>query len=236
MSTAKSQVWATLGVIVAAVSCTGGEPGAQQADGRGPEARAEAAPSFPDAGPNQLWISSIPVGLECYVASGGTTSAGAVFASTNREGVTPLLVDLPPGLYEIGFAMPRGSGVPDAEYGPRFNGGLGHAIITAGNAYRVVFSDVQKGEGAGSFIGLAFDSALDDAQIAALYPPGHNFTVDETQVREVFEARGLDPAGVAPALELLARGGKVLLRSAPPSTTVELKMDGTVEVVPPVGG
>ncbi|NJD19769.1 MAG: hypothetical protein FIA95_10880 [Gemmatimonadetes bacterium] len=170
------------------------------------------------------------------MAPAGASSAEDVFQSYNREGVTPVLVDVLPGLYEVGFVLPKGSGEPAAEYAPRFEAGLGHAIITSGSGYRVVFSGVAKGDSAGSFIGLAFDAGLDDAQVSQLYPAGQNFKGYETGLREVFAARSFDPQGLPLALELLGRGGKVLLRAKPPFTTVELKIDGTLEVTPPLGG
>lgn len=59
--------------------------------------QAAATVSFPEAEPSHLWISSIPPGLECYLAKAGTTSSpDQVFARANRKGVTPLLVE-PPG-------------------------------------------------------------------------------------------------------------------------------------------
>jgi hypothetical protein len=44
--------------------------------------------------------------------------------------------------------------------------------------------------------------------------------------------REISPQELATGMEMLRRGGKILLKSGPQHTTVELKLDGTLEVVP----
>jgi hypothetical protein len=192
---------------------------------------------FPDIKPNQFWINSIPSGLPCYVAKEGSTSSPEdFFTSGNQKGKTPVLLVLEPGTYDVGFLLPAGS-KPDAEFVPRFNAHLGHVVISDKNNEKVVYSYVVKDSTyyGLSFIGLAFSNELSHEEVSKLYPSGNNFVFDEQKVRAVLVDRSVKEEEIQSSLELLRRGGKILLShksSAKRPTTIEIKPNQNFEVVP----
>lgn len=204
--------------------------------------RAVSKYAIPTLGPDQLWISSVPVGLPVYVSE----SIEAKISDKNFVGRTPTVVELEPGrrvvtvmmedfmdelkkrgLVEVGEVK-----VPEVWYD-----------VSAYSRIKMIRTDPQ----AGGHFDVGFTYLLRDEQkvlialfqpenvpldkLASLYPPGRNFVFDESAVAQELRERGIESPTTETALALLRRGGKIGLDGKTGAFVVMITGDNTFEVV-----
>jgi hypothetical protein len=182
--------------------------------------------------PNQVWISSIPVGLECAVYK-DTSSKGKGQDQSKKDtgsveiakGTTPMIIDLEPGLYHaqcIGNQKDEGEG--DAAHWNMVCDDkiAGYEMKLLGNsiAFLPVFdySFEKKPDTAMTLIALAqpilhrtnkYEFLLNN--IDSLIAKGVIFKFDEAAVKKVLLEKGTPEKMVVQALPLLKRAGKLVL-------------------------
>lgn len=184
----------------------------------------------PKLAPGQLWVSSIPAGLEVRI--GESPIAGKVV------GRTPVVVkaaDVGPFVTvvllkkEYGADLPRQSDLGD------FTAKTSHSAVhqEAGKEedyLRAITYEV-KLPARQTLIALFQTRSLPLSQAARLFPPGSNFAFSDADVSKAFAGKGVDPASIPEALDLLHRGGKVLVRAGQRNWLVaEVTSPNAVEV------
>jgi hypothetical protein len=187
---------------------------------------------IPKLGLGQVWISSIPAGLE--VRSGENPD------SRPSLGRTPLLVDARKlgksitvilGRKEYGGALPNQGSFID------FSGKTTHSVQNRvgdkiddfGRAITYAVDPSRKR----TLIALfqSRDSSL--SEIAHLYPPGTNFRFSRADVEKRLTARGVPPEYVRMGIRLLERGGKVGLPGTNGWLIAEVTAPGQVDLLEP---
>ena len=189
---------------------------------------------IPRLGPGELWISSVPVGLE--VRNGGDPNGKQML------GRTPLVVNarklgdsitviirkkeyggkLPDQLALIDFSAKRSHSM-EVQYGPKVED-LGRAITYGLNPTRKQ-----------TLIALfqSRDSSL--SELARFYPRGSNFQFSHGDVERRLAEKGVPPQYIQVGIGLLERGGKVGLPGTRGWLIAEVTASGRVDLLEPSG-
>jgi hypothetical protein len=187
---------------------------------------------IPKLGPDQLWISSVPVGLE--VRSGETADGKPIL------GRTPLVLN----------ARSLGRSVTvivrKKEYGGRLPDQISLIDFSAKNSHSL---GIQRGKEVEdlaraltyeldrtrkqTLIALfqSRDSSL--SEVARFYPPGSNFRFSHGPVEKRLAEKGVPPDYIRRGLRLLERGGKVALPGKNGWLIAEVTATGQVDLLEP---
>jgi hypothetical protein len=185
---------------------------------------------FPRLAPGQLWVSSVPVGLE--VRSGENPNAKKVL------GRTPLLLNardvdryvtvsiqkkqyrgqLPNQMDLVDFSAKMTHSMTIKS--PTVEGDVGRAVT-----YELHLPDKQ------TVIALFQSRHLSLSDLARLYPTGSNFRFSDEAVATRLAQRGVPPEFVRAGIRLLHRGGKVALPGRQGWLVAEVTASGQVDVL-----
>jgi hypothetical protein len=186
---------------------------------------------IPKLKPGQLWISSVPVGLEVYL---GARAAG------KPAGRTPLLLPSARDVSKVTVVLPKTK--PDEELPNQFDF-ADHTTLTTTTETHVegtVKVDVSRAltypVDAGSkptLIALFQPKSAPLSDWARRYPPGSNFRFPEDRARRDLAARGVPPEFVDLGIQLLRKGGKVSLPTAKGWIVAEVTASGEVSISTP---
>jgi hypothetical protein len=185
---------------------------------------------IPRLAPGQIWVSSVPVGLEVRV--GKDPDAKPVLGRTplvvKRRNVGRFLtVSIRKG--EYGGELPNQIDLVD------FSGKTTHSI---GMQYGKSVEDLGRAityelplPGKQTVIALfqSRDSSLSD--LARLYPPGSNFRFSDAGVKKRLEKKGVPPEYVRAGIRLLHRGGKIALPGRGGWLIAEVSSSGQVDLL-----
>lgn len=186
---------------------------------------------IPPLAPGQLWVTSVPVGLEVrlgdnpQVAPVGRTplvidarKAGSYVTVTLRksEAVGPLPIQT--DLADFTYAKSGSAGTRDEATGK-----TEYADLSL--TYRTRLPDKQ------TVIALFQGGHMAAADIDRLYPPGSNFRFSDEIVRASLAGRGVSGDLIRSAISRLHRGGKVAVPSKSGWLVVEATASGMVEVI-----
>jgi hypothetical protein len=197
----------------------------------GPARANSARYGIPRLAPGQLWVSSVPVGLE--VRLGGDPDAKPVL------GRTPLVVKRRNvGRYltvsirkkEYGGDLPNQIDLVD------FSGKNTHSIAmqygkSVEDLGRAITYELQPGKQTLIALFQSRDSSLSD--LARLYPPGSNFRFADAGVKKRLEEKGVPPDYVRTGIRLLHRGGKIALPGRGGWLIAEVTSSGQVDLLDP---
>lgn len=185
---------------------------------------------IPRLAPGQLWVSSIPVGLE--VRLGESPISGKVL------GRTPLVVDsadVGPFVTVSLFREEYGADLPHqrdlADFSAKTNHSSVHQVdgkeedLLRAITYEVKLPSRQ------TIIALFQARSLPLSQVARLYPPGSSFSFSDADVSRRLADAGVARESIPDALRLLHRGGKVALPAGENFVVAEVTRPGVVEVV-----
>jgi hypothetical protein len=179
-----------------------------------PAKAAGARHGIPRLGPGEVWVSSVPVGLE--VRAGEDPNAKKVL------GRTPLVVNA----RDVGrFVTVR---VEKKEYGGELPSQVDLADLTAKTTHSTVIQRGPEGTGPASVDfarGLTFEIGPERKTVIALfqgrsqsldsirrlYPRGTNFQFRDDEARKTLAGKAVPEAFIGLGIELLHRGGKVAL-------------------------
>ncbi|HEV8611016.1 MAG TPA: hypothetical protein VGS98_13250 [Thermoanaerobaculia bacterium] len=183
---------------------------------------------FPKLRPGQLWISSVPVGLEVYL---GPKVDGKPI------GRTPLLLDARTAGAPVTVDMPKkgyGAKLPDQLDLVDFTAETTHSIVHKDGE---VVTDLSRALTYRSplhkptLIALFQPRSAELSEWARRYPPGRNFSFREERVRKDLAGRGVPSVQVDLGIELLHRGGKVALPGRDGWLIAEVQPSGDVTVI-----
>jgi len=174
--------------------------------------------------PNQIWVSSVPVGLNFSVISGSRTI---------RKGRTPLMIELDPGLYTIRVEGNRislkdkhSTLSPSGEEKKKMINEI--LCITDTNKWEVrdVFSTSgddrvlyleyrvkKEGDKPLSLIALCQPTDKKIEALDSFFPKGNNFNFEEVALTKNLVEKGISETDIEKILSLLRRGGKIALRN-----------------------
>lgn len=187
---------------------------------------------FPHLAPGQLWVSSVPVGLEVRI--GEDPNGKKVI------GRTPLVLNPP----DVGSHVTVS--VHETEYGGALPQQIDMLDIAAKNTHSTAIdygtykTDVSRAltfkvplPGKNSVIALFQSKQLSLKQAERLYPRGSNFRFSHDVVEKQLAAKGVPPDFIRAGIRLLERGGKVALPGARGWLLAEVTSSGRVDVLEP---
>jgi hypothetical protein len=186
---------------------------------------------IPKLGPGQLWVSSVPVGLEVWIGDYSRHRAKPV-------GRTPLVlrasdvgseVTVVLQKSEFGGELPIQYDLTDYTALNTHASWDGPIDLSRGLTYRV---DSAKKP---IVIALFQPRSVPFSDWARRYPPGSNFQFSENAVRRDLAARGVPNESVRLGVQLLHRGGKVALPGSKGWLIAEVTADRQVLVHDPPG-
>lgn len=194
--------------------------------------RRQKSYGIPRLGRDQLWISSVPVGLE--VRSGETTDGKPIL------GRTPLVVNARSLGRSVTLIMRK------KEYGGELPVQTALIDFSAKNSHSL---GIQRGKEVEdlaraltyelhrprkqTLIALfqSRDSSL--SELARFYPPGSNFRFSHGTVEKRLAEKGVPPDYIRQGIRLLERGGKVGLPGARGWLLAEVTATGQVDLLEP---
>ena len=207
-------------------------PSKAPAYARSPSKSPTAHYGIPRLAPGQVWVSSVPVGLE--VRSGDNPRAKKVL------GRTPIVLNV----RDVGSAVTvsilkeeYGGALPDQISLIDFSSKTTHSI---GAQFGTKVEDLGRAityelhpPGKQTVIALfqSRDSSL--SEVARLYPAGSNFQFSDAVVGKRLAQKGVPPEYVRIGIRLLHRGGKVALPGAQGWLIAEVTQSGQVELLEP---
>jgi hypothetical protein len=186
---------------------------------------------FPRLAPGQLWVSSVPVGLEVRVGEDLKVKAiGRTPLVLNARDVGPYVTvtirknesggKLPDQLDFADFTIARTSSTALKDEGS------GKVVdVDRSVTYKVELPVKQ------TVIALFQSKHLSPSDLARLYPPGSNFRFSDEIVRKSLEGRGVSSGFIRAGIPLLHRGGKIALPSSDGWLVVEATASGQVELI-----
>ena len=197
-----------------------------------PPARTQAPPvkyGIPRLAPGQLWVSSIPAGLEVRI--GENPIAGKVV------GRTPVVVD----------AADAGPFVTVSLLRKEYGADLPHQMDFADFSARTNHSSVRQVDGKEedylraltyevrlparqTVIALFQPRSLPLSKVARLYPPGSSFSFSDRVVSKLLAEKGVANESIPEALRFLHRGGKLSLPAGTNWLVAEVTSENVVEV------
>jgi hypothetical protein len=185
---------------------------------------------IPRLPPGQLWVSSIPAGLEVRI--GESPVSGKVV------GRTPVVVDaanVGRFVTVILFRKDYGADLP-----PQGDLGDFSAKTTHSSLNRVAGKDEDylraityevKLPARKTVIAIFAPRSLPLSQVARLYPPGSSFPFSDAVASRRLAEKGAAAKSIPEALGLLHRGGKVVLPAGQNWLVAEVTAPGVVEVI-----
>jgi hypothetical protein len=185
---------------------------------------------IPRLAPGQLWVSSIPAGLEVRI--GESPLSGKVV------GRTPVVVDAADvGPFvtvtllrkDYGADFPRQGDLAD------FSAKTSHSAVHQESGKEVDYLRAITYEvklpARQTVIALFAPRSLPLSKAARLYPPGSSFSFADPDVSKLLAEKGVAAASIPEALGLLHRGGKVVLPAGRNWLVAEVTLPGVVEVI-----
>ena len=186
---------------------------------------------IPRLAPGQLWVSSIPAGLEVRV--GESPLSGKVV------GRTPVVVDaadVGPFVTVTLLRKDYSADLPPQGDLADFSAKTSHSAVHQAEGkeedyLRAITYEV-KFPARRTVIALFQPRSLPLSKVARLYPPGSSFSFSDPVVSKLLAEKGVASASIPEALGLLHRGGKVVLKAGARNLLVaEVTAAGVVEVI-----
>jgi hypothetical protein len=183
---------------------------------------------FPKIPAGKVWISSIPVGLDVYLAPQ---------PQGKPVGRTPLLLDAPKTAGPVTVSMPKkkyGDDLPEQTDLVDFTSQTTHSVghrdgdvavdLSRGLTYRLDPASKR------TLIALFQSRSIGLSDWARRYPPGRNFSFRDDAVRKDLAGRGVPSVQVDLGIQLLHRGGKIALTGADGWLVAEVQPSGEVTI------
>ncbi len=192
--------------------------------------RKSAGFGIPRLAPSQLWVTSIPVGLE--VRLGEDPKAKAV-------GRTPLVLKASEATRYVTVTLRK------SEAAGKLPTQLDLADFTSARTHSTAHKDERTGKiddldrsltyrvrpEKPTVIALFQTKHLPLPEVERLYPTGSNFRFSDDLIRASLVGRGVSPEFVRAGISLLHRGGKVAVPSKEGWLVLEVTPSGMVEVI-----
>jgi hypothetical protein len=184
---------------------------------------------IPKLGPGELWVSSVPVGLEVWIGE---------YPKGKSVGRTPLVLRASDVGSQVTVVLQKSEF--DGELPIQFDFVDYTALTTHSTKDALSDTDMSRGltyrvDSAKKPIVIALFQPRSDplSDWARRYPPGSNFRFSENPVRRDLGARGVRDEYVRLGVELLHRGGKVALPGSKGWLIAEVTTDRQVLVHDP---
>ena len=181
--------------------------------------------------PGQVWVSSVPIGLEVRVGEDPKSKA---------LGRTPLVLDRRTAGPFVTVTIQK------KDYRGKLPNQLDFADFTAAKTHSTVLKDERTGKVEDVDRSVTYKVRLPEKQtvialfqtkqlplsdLARLYPPGSNFRFSDEIVRKSLEGRGVSPEFIRAGIPLLHRGGKMAFPSKGGWLVVEATESGQIELL-----
>jgi hypothetical protein len=186
---------------------------------------------IPKLARGQVWVSSVPAGLEVRVGEKPKSKA---------LGRTPLVLSRRDAGPFVTVTIQK------KDYGGKLPDQMDLADFTAAGTYSTAQKDDRDGKIEDVDRSITYRVRLPEKQtvialfqtkhlplsdLARLYPPGSNFRFSDEVVRKSLEGRGVSPEFIRAGIPLLHRGGKIALPSKQGWLVVEATASGQVELL-----
>lgn len=185
---------------------------------------------FPRLAPGQLWVSSVPVGLE--VRAGENPVVKKVLGRTPlvvRASDAGRFVTITIQKKEYNGELPTQMDLVDFSAKTTHSGSIRRGNVdedvSRGMTYEVPLPPKQ------TVIALFQARSSPLSRIERLYPPGNNFKFSDEAARNTFAKKGIPPAFAGIGIRLLHRGGKVSLPGRDGWLIAEVTPAGRVDVL-----
>ncbi|HEX9304904.1 MAG TPA: hypothetical protein VGA31_10690 [Thermoanaerobaculia bacterium] len=185
---------------------------------------------IPRLAPGQVWVSSVPVGLEVRV---GEDARGRVIGRTPlvllRRDAGPF-VTVTIQKKDYGGKLPPQLGFADFTVAKTHSSSIRQEVTGAiedvdrSLTYKVRLPEKQ------TVIALFQAKELPLSDLARLYPPGSNFRFSDEIVRKSLEGRHVSPEFIRAGIPLLHQGGKMAFPSKGGWLVAEATASGQVEL------
>jgi hypothetical protein len=226
MSNDRSSIAASLFLLGFAVAASGGA--AEKRPSSLPAKAPKVRYGIPRLAPGQLWVTSVPTGLE--VRMGDNPVAGKVVGRTPvlvRYAEAPRFVTVVLLREEYGADLP-----PQMDLGD-FTAKTTHSGVHQDAGKQVDFLRALTYEvkpGRQTVIALFQSRSLPLSKVARHFPPGSNFDFPDATAAKLLAERGVPTPVGKEAIDLLHRGGKVVVRTGQTVLVAEVTAPGVVQV------
>jgi hypothetical protein len=197
----------------------------------GPVKATSARYGIPRLAPGQVWVTSVPVGLEVRVGEDPRSKAVGRTPLVLKPGQAGSFVTVTIQKTEVGGKLPTQLDL--ADFTAEKTGSTAFRDEITGKVedvdrsitYKVRLPDKP------TVIALFQTKRLANADLARLYPPGSNFPFSDEIIRASLKGRGVSPELIRAAIPLLHRGGKIAVPSKDGWLVLEATPSGMVEVI-----
>ena len=187
---------------------------------------------IPRLAPGQVWVSSVPVGLE--VRSGDNPRAQKVLGRTpivlnGRDVGNSVTVSI--RKKEYGGDLPSQVDLVDFSAKTTHSIGMQYGTTSEDLGRAITYEVHLPGKQTVIALFQSRDASL--SELARLYPPGSNFQFADAVVGKLLAQKGVPPEFVRTGIRLLHRGGKVALPGGLGWLIAEVTPSGQVELLEP---
>jgi len=191
---------------------------------------APARYGIPRLAPGQVWVTSVPVGLEVRVGEDPRSKAVGRTPLVLKAGQAGSFVTVTIQKTEAGGKLPTQLDL--ADFTAEKTGSTAIRDEITGKVEDVDRSITYKVRpDKPTVIALFQTKRLANADLARLYPPGSNFPFSDEIIRASLKGRGVSPELIRAAIPLLHRGGKIAVSSKDGWLVLEATPSGMVEVI-----
>jgi len=191
---------------------------------------APARYGIPRLAPGQVWVTSVPVGLEVRVGEDPRSKAVGRTPLVLKAGQAGSFVTVTIQKTEAGGKLPTQLDL--ADFTAEKTGSTAFRDEITGKVEDVDRSITYKVRpDKPTVIALFQTKRLANADLARLYPPGSNFPFSDEIIRASLKGRGVSPGLIRAAIPLLHRGGKIAVSSKDGWLVLEATPSGMVEVI-----
>lgn len=196
----------------------------------GPVKATSARYGIPRLAPGQVWVTSVPVGLEVRVGEDPRSKAVGRTPLVLKAGQAGPFVTVTIQKTEAGGKLPTQLDL--ADFTAEKTGSTAVRDEITGKVEDVDRSITYKVRpDKPTVIALFQTKRLANADLARLYPPGSNFPFSDEIIRASLKGRGVSPELIRAAIPLLHRGGKIAVPSKDGWLVLEATPSGMVEVI-----
>jgi len=185
--------------------------------------------SVPELKENQIWITSIPVGLKVYISN----NEEDIYSNEDKlKGRTPYIMDLNPDNIYLAICLDDADKLSGDIYSISAEKVVNQIVVKDGKgkflSYKIYNLKDYKDK---ILISLFHFKQLSLNQMSFLYPQGKYFEFDKEFARkEILENSKLSSEEIDLVIDLLSRGGKVFLNCQSGLCSIEIHPDGKIVI------
>lgn len=185
---------------------------------------------IPRLAPGQLWVSSVPAGLEVRLGDDPRVKAVGRTPLVLKAGDATRYVTVTITKSEAAGKVPRQADLADFTAAKNFSAGT-QDDVTGKVEYADCSLAYRTRPGKPTVIALFQTKHLALPELERLYPPGSSFRFSDDVIRASLVGRGVSAEFIRAGISLLHRGGKVAVPGKEGWLVLEVTPSGMVEVI-----